>query len=55
MGNILIHGFMVSGFMPAVLAFPVISYVLCGPQMIIISDSIILESLVDYVPATDGN
>jgi len=52
LGNILVHGFMVSGFLPVRLAFPVILYVLCGPQ-VIISDSILLESLVDYVPTSD--
>ena len=54
LGTILVHGFMTSGFMPVKLAFPVVAYVLCGPEMII-RDSIFLESLVDYVPTSDCN
>ena len=52
LGTVLVHGFMVCGFVPIRLAFPIIAYVLCGTE-VNISDKVMLESLVEYVPTYD--
>lgn len=48
LGTILSHGYLVCGFLPIRLAFPVIASALKGPY-IKISDAIMLESFFDYI------
>ena len=47
-GTILVHGFMVCGFLPIRLAFPVVAAVLLGPD-VVIPDNILMESFIDYL------
>ena len=53
LGKILIHGFMVCGFLPVRLAFPVIAAILYGPN-VVLSDDVYLESLLDYISTHDA-
>ena len=48
LGTILVHGFMVCGFLTVRIAFPVIAAVLLGPD-VIIPDNILMESFIDYL------
>lgn len=54
LGTILAHGFMVCGFLPVKIAFPVIAAVLLGPENLNVSDTILLESFVDFISAHEG-
>lgn len=53
LGTILSHGFLVSGFLPVRIAFPVLAGVLLGLD-VTISDAILLESFVDFVGAHES-
>ena len=53
-GTILVHGFMVCGFLPVRIAFPVIAAVLLGPD-VKIPDTILIESFVDFLSSHDGS
>ena len=46
-GTILSHGFMVCGFLPIHIAFPVLAATFFGPE-VEVPDSIILDSFIDY-------
>lgn len=48
LGTILAHGFMVCGFLPVRIAFPVIAAVVLGPD-VKIPDTILIESFVDFL------
>ncbi len=52
LGTVISHGFLVSGFLPIRVAFPVLASVLLGPTTSI-PDFINIESLLDYVAAHD--
>jgi len=52
LGTIISHGFMVCGYLPIRIAFPVVAAILLGPE-VKISDAILLESLVEYVSSFD--
>ena len=52
LGTVISHGFLVSGFLPVRVAFPVLASVLLGPTTSI-PDFINIESLLDYVAAHD--
>ena len=53
LGKIISHGYLTCGYLPLRVAFPVIAAVLLGP-LVIIPDSIILESFVDYLVEYEG-
>ena len=48
LGTVLSHGFMVCGYLPVRVAFPVLAAVLRGPS-VHISGAIIIESFIDYL------
>ncbi len=48
LGMILSHGYLVSGFLPIRVAFPILACTVLGPD-IFIPDEIILECFVDYI------
>lgn len=48
LGTVLSHGFMVCGFLPVRIAFPIIAAVLYGPE-VKIPNSVIIESFKDYL------
>ena len=48
LGTILSRGFMVCGYLPVRIAFPVLAAAICGPG-VQSSDAILLESFVDYL------
>lgn len=53
LGLIMSHGYLVCGFLPVKLAFPVIAAVLLGPT-VSISSSILVRSFADYLSIHDG-
>lgn len=53
LGTVLSHGFVVSGFLPIHLAFPVVASTVHGP-MVAIPDTIIVQSFVDYLSSYDS-
>ena len=53
LGTILSHGFMVCGFLPIRIAFPVVVATLLGPN-VEIPDIILLESFVDFLSSHDS-
>ena len=54
LGTIISHGFLVSGFLPIRVAFPVLASVLFGSN-VTISDSTILESFVDCIAVHESS
>ena len=48
LGTVLSHGYMVCGYLPIRIAFPVIAAILLGPEAKI-NCTILLDSLIDYV------
>jgi len=54
LGTILCNSFMVCGYLPVHIAFPVIAAILCGPDTAI-SDTIYCESLIDYISTYDSS
>ncbi len=48
LGTILAHGFMVSGFLPVRIAFPVLAAILLGTD-VNMPDNILLETFVDFL------
>lgn len=54
LGTVLSHGFMVCGYLPVRIAFPVIAATLCGPS-VKIPDAIILESFIDYLTTHESS
>ena len=53
LGTILVHGFMVCGFLPTRLSFPTIAAVLLGTE-VNVTDQIFLQSLVNFIPSHDS-
>ncbi|KAL5481514.1 hypothetical protein EMCRGX_G021692 [Ephydatia muelleri] len=53
-GTILSHGFMVCGFLPIRIAFPVLAAIFFGPE-VEVPDSIILDSFIDYLAAYESS
>mgnify|MGYP003461418041 FL=1 len=53
-GTILSHGFMVCGFLPIRVAFPVLAAVFFGPE-VEVPDSIILDSFIDYLATYESS
>ena len=54
LGTILSHGFMVCGYLPVRIAFPVIAAALCGPG-VKIPDEILLDSFTDYLATYESS
>lgn len=54
LGTIISHGFMVSGFLPIRIAFPVLAAVLCGTD-VKVPDVILVESFVDYLSSYESS
>lgn len=54
LGTIMSHGFMMCGFLPIRVAFPVLAYSLLGCD-IHIPDSIIIDSFIDYVSVHESS
>ena len=54
LGRILSHGYLVSGFLPVHVAFPVLAAVLLGPT-ICIKDSVLTESFIDHLSCYDAS
>ena len=54
LGTILSQGFMVSGFLPVRIAFPVVATALLGPG-IKIPDKVLVESLIDYLTTYESS
>lgn len=54
LGTIISHGFMVSGFLPIRVAFPVLAAVLCGTD-VKLPDVILVESFVDYLSSYESS
>jgi hypothetical protein len=54
LGTILVHGFMVCGFLPNRIAFPSIVTILLGSEAKI-SDTILVESFIDFLSVHDGS
>ena len=54
LGSVLSHGHMVCGYLPIRIAFPVIAAILLGPETNI-SDTILLNSLIDYVSSYEAS
>ena len=54
LGTILSHGFMVCGYLPVRVAFPVLAAALCGPS-VHIPDAIIMESFIDYLATHESS
>ena len=54
LGTILSQGFMVSGFLPVRIAFPVVATALLGPS-VAIPDDYLVESLIDYLTAYESS
>ena len=52
--TILSQGFMVSGYLPVRIAFPVIAATLFGPN-VAITDDCLVESLVDYLSSYESS
>jgi len=53
LGTVLSHGFVLSGFLPTHLAFPVVASTAHGP-MVAIPDTIIVQSFSDYLSSYDS-
>ena len=53
-GTILSHGFMVCGFLPIRIAFPVLAPIFFGPE-VEVPDSIILDSFIDYLATYESS
>ena len=53
LGMILSHGYLVCGYLPLCIAFPIIASSLLGPH-VNIPNNIILESFVDYLVQYEG-
>ena len=54
LGTIISHGFMVCGYLPIRIAFPVLATILLGPE-VKISDAILFESFVEYISSFERN
>ena len=54
LGTIISHGFMVCGFLPIRIAFPVLAAVLCGTDVHLL-DVILVESFVDYLSSYESS
>ena len=54
LGSVLSHGYMVCGYLPIRIAFPVIAAILLGPETKI-NDTILLDSLIDYVSSYEAS
>ena len=54
LGTVPSHGFMVCGYLPVRIAFPVLAAALCGPA-IYIPDMIIVESFIDYLTTHESS
>ena len=54
LGTILSHGFMVCGFLPIRIAFPVVAALLFGPETEL-PDSIIVDSFIDYLASYESS
>lgn len=53
-GSVLSHGYMVCGYLPIRIAFPILAAILLGPE-ININDTILLNSLIDYVSSYEAS
>lgn len=54
LGTILAHGFIVCGFLPVRIAFPVLAAIFRGPN-VEVPDTILLESFVDYLSCRESS
>ena len=54
LGSVLSHGYMVCGYLPIRIAFPIIAAILLGPETKI-SDTILLNSLIDYLSSYEAS
>ena len=54
LGTVISHGFLVSGFIPVRIAFPVLAHVFFGTD-VVIPDAILLESFIDYLSSHDSS
>lgn len=54
LGTVLAHGFMVCGYLPVRVAFPVLAAALCGPS-VHIPDAIIIESFIDHLTTHESS
>ena len=54
LGTILSHGFMVCGFLPIRLAFPIVAAALLGPETEF-PDSMIIDSFIDYLSTYESS
>ena len=54
LGTILSHGFMVCGFLPVRVAFPVVAAVLLGTD-IVIPDNILIDTFVDFLASHESS
>lgn len=54
LGAIISQGFMVCGFLPIRIAFPVLAAILLGPE-VNVPDCILIESFVDFLSMHEGN
>ena len=54
LGTILAHGFIVCGFLPVRIAFPVLAAIFHGPN-VEVPDTILLESFVDYLSCHESS
>lgn len=52
LGTILSHGFMVCGYLPVKISFPVLATLFCGID-VNIPDAIVMESFIDYISDYD--
>ena len=53
LGSVLSHGYMVCGYLPIRIAFPIIAAILLGPETNI-NNTILLNSLIDYVSSYEA-
>ena len=54
LGTILAHGYMVAGYLPVRVVFPVLVTVLCSPSDEI-TDSVLVQSFIDYISLHEGS
>ena len=54
LGTILAHGYMVAGYLPIRVAFPVLATVLCSPSEEI-TEFVLVQSFIDYISLQEGS
>ena len=54
LGTILAHGYMVAGYLPKCVAFPVLATMLCSPAEEI-TDSVLVQLFIDYISLHEGS